>query len=359
MKIAMYYLPQTQVISLTTITRQRYLPVPGQVLVNVGDRVEPTTPVARAILPGEYRILNVASALGVRESDADKYLVKKVGQQVKKGERIAVRRGLFFPRVCRAPADGFIAASGSGRVLLETLSPLYEVLAHLKGRVVSLRPNYGVVIETEGALVEGLWGTGGESLGVIKVLTESADEPLDAEKLTTEFGGAVIVGGLTADKAALKQAVHIEARGMVLGSLDASLRAMAADLPFPLIVTEGMGRIPMAGPIFDLLKEYDGSEASLSGKTSTRWGVVRPEIIIPQVGKSAPPSQERRLLPPDIGLTVRIISQPYQGAVGVITDLPYWPQEVDSGARLKVARVDLGDEGVVSVPLANLELLRM
>jgi len=354
----MYYPPQTQVTPLTTIARQRYLPVPGQVLVQVGSRVEPTTPVARAFLPGEYRILNVAGDMGIRETETDKYLVRKVGQQVKKGERIAVRRGLLFPRVCRAPADGFIAASGGGRVLLETLSPLYEVPAHIRGQVVSLRPNYGVVVETVGALIEGVWGAGGESTGVIKVVTERADEPLDAEDLTTEFSGAVIVGGLTADKAAIEQAVHIEARGMVLGSLDAGLRALAAELPFPLIVTEGMGRIPMAGPIFDLLKKHDGSEASLSGKTSMRWGVVRPEIIIPQLGKSAPPSRERRVLPLDVGLTVRIISQPYQGAVGVITDLPYRPQEVDSGARLKVARVDLGDEGVVSVPLANLELLR-
>jgi hypothetical protein len=277
---------------------------------------------------------------------------------VKKGEHIAVRRRLFFSRVCRVPADGFIAASGGGRVLLETLAPPYEIPAYVRGKVVSLRPNYGVVIETVGALIEGVWGVGGEASGVIKVLTERADEPLDAEKLTTEFTGAVIIGGLTADQATLKKAMHIEARGMVLGSLDASLRALAADLPFPLIVTEGMERIPMAGPIFELLKECDGREASLSGKTPTRWEVARPEIIIPQLGESAPPSQEQRILPLDIGLTVRIISQPYQGAVGVIADLPYRPQEVESGARLRTARVDLGDEGVVVVPLANLELLR-
>ena len=354
----MYYSPQTQVTPLTTITRNRYLPVPGQVLVKVGDRVEPTTPVARALLPGEYRILDVAGALGVREAEVDKYLIKQIGQQVKRGERIAVRRGLLFPRVCRAPAEGFIAASGGGRVLLETLSPTYEVPAYIRGRVVSLRPNYGVAIETVGTLIEGVWGAGGESTGVIKVLTERADESLNAEKLTVGFRGAVIVGGLTADQAAFKQAANIEARGLVLGSLDASLRELAADLPFPIIVTEGMGRIPMADSIFDLLKKYDGSEASLSGKASTHWEATRPEIIIPQLGESAPPGRERRALPLNIGLTVRIISQPYQGAVGGITDLPYWPQEMDSGARLHVARVDLGDEGVVSVPLANLELLR-
>jgi hypothetical protein len=354
----MYYPPQTQVTQLTTITRQRYLPVPGQVLVRVGDRVEPTTPVARSLLPGEYRILDLVGALGVRETEVDKYLVKKIGQQVQKGERIAVRRGLLFPRVCRAPTDGFIAATGVGRVLLETVSPPYEVPAYIRGQVVSLRPNYGVAIETVGALIEGVWGAGGEGTGVIKVLTKRTDEPLSADKLTSEFGGAVIVGGLTADQTALKQAVNIGARGMVLGSLDVGLRELATDLPFPLIVTEGMGRIPMAAPIFDLLKEFDGSKASLSGKTSTQRETTRPEIIIPQLGESALSRRERRPLPLDVGLTVRIISQPYQGAVGVITDLPYRPQEVDSGARLKVARVDLGDEGVASVPLANLELLR-
>lgn len=354
----MYYPPQTKVTPLTTITRRRYLPVPGQILVRVGERVEPSTPVARALLPGEYRILDVASILGVRETEIDKYLLKKIGQQVKKGERIALRKRLLFARVCRAPADGFIAAIGGGQVLLETVSPVYEVQAHIRGQVVSLRPNYGVAIETVGALIEGIWGAGGEGTGVIKMAVERPNEPLDAEKLTAQFTGAVLVGGLTADAAALKQAVRIEARGLIVGSLDPSLRPLAAQLPFPLIVTEGMGRIPMARPIFELLREHEGSEASISGGTSVQGEERgRPEIIIPRLGQSAPPGGERRLSPLDIGLTVRVISQPYQGAVGVVTDLPYWPKEVDSGARLKVAEVDLGDEGVISVPLVNLELI--
>ena len=36
-----YYPPETRVLPLTMIRRERMLPVPGKVLVNPGDRVQP------------------------------------------------------------------------------------------------------------------------------------------------------------------------------------------------------------------------------------------------------------------------------------------------------------------------------
>ena len=60
-----YYPPETRVLPLTTIRRERMLPMPGKVLVNPGDRVQPAQPVAQAEVSGEVSVVNVAHLLRV------------------------------------------------------------------------------------------------------------------------------------------------------------------------------------------------------------------------------------------------------------------------------------------------------
>ena len=60
-----YYPPETRVLPLTVIRRERMLPMPGKVLVNPGDRVQPAQPVAQAEVSGEVSVVNVAHLLRV------------------------------------------------------------------------------------------------------------------------------------------------------------------------------------------------------------------------------------------------------------------------------------------------------
>jgi hypothetical protein len=352
-----YYPSLTRVSALTTVRRERILPVAGEVLVHIGARVEPMSVVAHAEVPGRYFILNVAQRLRVSPEAAEKHIRVKGGQEVKAGQVVAGRRvGLgLVSRTVRVPRDGVVAAVGGGRVLLESVSEPVEIHAYLSGTIGNVIPRMGVLVETVGALVQGVWGTGGESFGVLKVLTKRPDRPLRARRIDVSCHGAVLVGGSTLDQAALQQALELQVRGIVIGSLPTSLIEMAREMPFPIIVTEGLGRAPMAAPIFQLLRTNDNREAAVSGRTRSRWGTVRPEVVIPLPGtKSSPPPSDTVL---SVGDRVRLTRGRAMGAMGTVHSLPARRVALETGAKVWGAVVTLEDDEEQFVPLFNLELL--
>ncbi len=362
----MYCFSETRVVPLTTIKRERRLPVAGEVLVNKGSPVEPYDIVARAFLPGELRIVEVGKELSLKGQDIGSYLLKEVGHEVKAGEPLAAKRVGLFRRVSRAPLPGVIAAISGGRLLIESTPKPLEITAYLKGQIGQVMTGLGVVVETTGSLIQGAWGMGGEGHGVLKMITEEPTQPLTAEAIDIGCQGAVIVGGYLAGEEALRQAVERQVKGIIVGSISAKLREAAPVMPVPLIVTEGFGHTPMATVIFDLLQSNTGREVCLSATTRPHWDAVRPEVVIPLAGSGqvpppdeTDPSTTESCCALEIGARVRIIRQPHLSQTGQVVALPAMARMVESGARLKGAEIKLDDESdTLFVPLANLDLIR-
>jgi hypothetical protein len=353
-----YYPSLTRVSPLTSIQRERILPVAGEVLVNIGTRVEPLSVVARAEVPGRYHILDVAQILRVSLEEADKYVRLRPGQKVEARQAVAGRRtslGLV-PHLVRAPQAGTVAAVGGGRVLLESVGETIEVRAFLPGTISNVLPKMGVLVETVGALLQGTWGVGDESFGVLKVLAERPDQPLRAKSIDVSCHGAVLVGGSTMDRDALQQALELQVRGIIIGSLDPTMIDLAKEMPFPIITTEGLGRTSMAAPIFQLLKTNENREAAISGRTKPRGGAVRPEVIIPLPARSATPPPPPGS-PLTVGVKVRVIRGPATGAVGTIRRLPAHPLALETGAKVWGGFVTFEEAEEQFVPFFNLELL--
>ncbi len=355
----MYYPVEIQITPLTTIRRERLLPARGQVLVRVGEVVGPNDVVARCQLPGRILVVDVARALGVRRERTEKFLRKAVGDSVQADELLAVPRGAFgrFRRGCRAPVDGRIVAIRAGLVLIEAATSTVELTAHIRGQVTNVMPNLGVVISTSGALIQGVWGSGGEAEGVLKVLVDNPQKPLRTKAIDVSCHGTLVVGGRLQDKQVLQQAVEAKVRGIIVGSASSSLIPELQALPFPLLITEGFGSMPMSSHTFSLLQANLGREAMISADTQTRWDIKRPEVIIPLRSEDLPKEQPGPV-PLEVGMRVRVSHGPNFGAIGSVTDLPMLPQVVESGGRLPVAEVELEKEGKVLIPLANLELIR-
>ncbi len=354
-----YYPTLTRVVPLTTIRRERLLPVEGEVLVREGAHVDALSVVARAEVPGRYYILNVAQALRVSPEIVARYIRRRPGQSVEVGQVVARRRaGLgLLPRVVRAPRSGVVAAVGGGRVLLESAGEPVELRAWLPGTVSSVIPKQGVLIETAGTWIQGVWGSGGESFGVLKVLADGPDQPLEARSIDVSCHGAVLVGGSTMDQEALQQALELQVRGIVVGSLKPDLLEMAKRVPFPVVTTEGIGQAPMAHPIFRLLQASDGREAAINGHNEPRWGAVRPEIVIPLPAQKSAPPPPLPDRPLEVGARIRVTRGPMLGAVGSVTHLPAQPLALETGARVWGAIVALDRDGEQYVPFLNLELL--
>lgn len=357
----MYYPVETQVTPLTNVRRERILPAPGEILVRAGDRVEPMQIVARTNLPGDFRILPVARLLDVATSQTKRYLRVKPGDEVQQGQVVA-KRGRLFARSIKSPIDGVVTASGDGRLLIEAQSTPFELYAYINGTVTDVLEPHGLLVETTGAVIQGVWGAGGgssgEGLGVLRCMVKNPDELLQAQAIDPSCHGMILIGGAGLDNTAIEQAQELQVRGIVVGGLSPELISQAEKATFPVIVTEGIGTVSMSTPIFRLLTTNDGREASISGRTQSRWPVMRPEIIIPLPAETLPPSQTQIGAPLVVGAQVRVMRAPYMGTVGTVTALPAYARRTETGARVHGAEVDLEQATTVFIPLANLEVLR-
>lgn len=354
-----YYPPETRVLTLTLLRRERMLPARGEVLVTQGQRVEPSDVVARTEFGGQYRILDIARLLRVPASKTAKLLKRSVGDTVEVGDVIARRSGLGARRV-RASVAGRITHfdEQEGRMAIEVSGEPLELSAYLKGTVGNVFENRGVVVETAGAMIQAAWGIGGESYGVLRVVSESPDGPLKTSVIDHKAHGRVVVSGGWLTEAALEQAQQLQLRGIIAGSIEGDLIETAMQMPFPIILTEGIGRIAMSEPIFELLQAQEGREASFNATVRTRWGATRPEILIPLPSDTRPSMPEAVGAPLTMGARVRIVRGEHLGWVGVVADIPSRAQRLDTGMRVHGAMVRFDRDSTVFVPFANLEVMR-
>lgn len=346
---------ETRFSPLSQIVRRRLLPSPGDVLVQVGDRVQADDVVARAMVPGRLLAIDLAQALGVSARSVPRHVLVDEGQTVAVGDALA-RSRRFRMRVglVVAPCAGTVQGIADGRIFLRQEPQLLELRAYLSGKVTAEYPHRGVAIRTRGSLVRGIWGCGDESQGLLATLVREPGDALAWEKVGPRYRGAILVGGILENARVLTRAVQFRIRGLVLGSMLPSLRPLCESLSLSVVITEGMGRIPMAGPIYDCLRSHHGSPAVMSG--CDRHGYGAPEVIVPAAtDEEATPLAAPR--PIETGAQVRITRPPHLGLVGEVIALPGTPQPIRAGTRAMGARVRLRDGRVVFVPHANLELL--
>ena len=108
-----YIPPVTHVTPLTTIRRERVLPVPGVVTVRVNEKVQASHVVAEAETVPRHFFLDVVRGLGVSQQNVGRHIVRREGDRVDAGEVIAGPVGIAR-RTIRAPADGRIITGGLG-----------------------------------------------------------------------------------------------------------------------------------------------------------------------------------------------------------------------------------------------------
>ena len=67
--------------------------------------------------------------------------------------------------------------------------------AYIEGVVEEVLPREGVVVLTEGAFIQGIFGVGGETNGVVRVAVESPSDVLEASHIKSDDADKVLVGG--------------------------------------------------------------------------------------------------------------------------------------------------------------------
>ena len=369
------YTPGLKVTEKQKVTKQRILPLKGEVLVKKGDCVSANDVVARTFLPGHVEPINLVHMLSINPEDVPECMLKQIGDTVEKGEALAETKGIFgfFKSKALARVHGKIESVSNitGQVILRGDPIPVEVKAYINGLVTEVIPENGVVIETDAMFVQGIFGIGGETNGEVVFATTTANEKLDEDKIKPEFKDKIVIGGGIVTAGALRKAVSLGIRGIITGGIDdQDLRDFmkcdigvaitgSEDLGVTLIITEGFSDISMSGHTYELLKKNEGKFSCINGTTQIRAGVMRPEVIVPSDPDACAlttKAVEAKMGIAD-GSPVRIIRQPYFGKLGVVTDLPAELHRLESWSMARVCKVKLDGNSEVLIPRANIEII--
>ena len=368
------YTPGLKVLHETKINKERRLPLKGTVVVENGTTVQPDDIVAKTDLPGNVQMVNVANQLNIDADDVNDAMTVKVGSEVRKDDMIAETKGLFgmFKSNVTAPVDGTIEviSDTTGQVVIREAPIPVEIDAYMSGRIKEVIPEEGVVIESEGVFIQGIFGIGGESRGDLAVIVKDREEEITEALITSKLAGKIVVGGSFISLKAYKKAIQMKVAGVVVGgfnyfdledilgyTLGVAITG-SEDLVTSLILTEGYGKIRMGSQTFDLLKEHHGKFTSVNGATQIRAGVIRPEIVIPLSGDELKGDHKDAYASEGIqaGSLVRVIRAPYFGRMGKVVDLPSELRKMESETMVRVAIIEIDGENI-EIPRANLEMV--
>ena len=356
------YTSMTKVRMLTNVRRARLLPRLGEVVVPIGQEVNPVHVLARATDIASYQILRAANLLSIPAKDLGEYLLVKEGDALKRGTPLMRKPGLFGrAKVYRSPVEGVLLQVRDGCLVMERAGGLIELRAMMPGKVTSIMPGRGVVLETVATQIEGIWDSGKEGFGRVRILAESNDQELDPNQISSAGHGSVIVAGKISQLESLEVLEELGVRGLIVGGIPSQLYHKASAFSFPIIVTDGIGKQVMAKPIFELLQQSEGRQASilsgnhLSGNQKPRR--QKSEIIIPLPTTHNMDQLKSSQITLAVGSQVRVRRMADDITTGRVARVYVLPRKSKVGALLPGADVEFSGENVRFIPFRNLDLI--
>ena len=371
--MAQSYTPGLKVLANTPSEKVRQLPLKGEVLVEVGDSVSADTVVASTYIPGNVQMLNVARQLNVEVEDVAGCMLVEIDEKIQKGQVIAESKGLFgyFKTQLKSPIDGSFSnvSNITGQALFSEPPIAIEVDAFTAGTIKEIIPEEGVIVNSKGALIQGILGLGGESHGQIVLAVDSRDEVITKDKLNDSHIGKIVIAGSYLPLDVFTHAQTLGINGIVAGGFDYNALSSilgynlgvavtgSEELGISLMITEGFGEIAMAEGTFNLFREFEGKFASINGSTQIRAGVIRPEVMIPHTEDIYSKELKESDMIISENSPVRVIRAPYFGKVGTVVSLPAPLVEMESETMTRVAEIKFEGGDIVTIPRANLEMI--
>ena len=347
--------PVNHIVGLTSIVRERILPVSGNVLVRLNQKVSATDIVAETKWAKDHVLLDVARILQISATSAEKIVKCKVGDRLAAGTEVAKGKSLLA-RSVKVPQNGTVVAVGGGQILMEVGESKVELKAGIPGTVIEVMAGRGVVIQTAGSLIQGIWGNDKVDTGMLVNLMDNPEDVLTESKMDVSLRGSILLGGIVKEADTLKAAADLPARGLIISSLFPSLIPLAKEMNYPIVVTDGFGSMPMNSVAYRLLSTNAKREVIVNAEIYNRYTGARPEVIIPLPISSEPPaSPDAQVFAP--GLQVRMRRPPSMGFIGSIEKILPGLTLLPSGLRAPAAEVKLENGETITVPLVNLEVV--
>lgn len=366
--VATTYTPsQLRLAHTTLVRRERKLPRPGDILVQIGQHVPANAVIGRARIPAEPWLVSVGRQLSFN-GDITKYMVKQIGDAVNEGDVIAAKGFGPLRKVVRTPVSGIVSSitPSLGQVSIMPRPTDMEVMAGLSGTVVSVLPSRSVTIESPVIYVQGTAGNWREGVGLLKPLGEGPGDTLRPEMIDESCQGQILVAGnlgtdIAAARAVVVNAVNHGVAGIIAGSIEATvfleiLANRPVNVPFPVVVTDGFGSIPMMEPIWEWLRIAQARVASILMGEGERYERRPPEILVP-LGDIQPQPPLLAPLQFGVGSVVRLLCGPVPlGTLARVINIPPEAQNLN-GMHVHVVEVELGDGKTIVIPRNNIQLV--
>ena len=169
-------------------------------------------------------MLKVSNILNIDPKDVVDALKVKEGQDVEKGDIIAETSGIFgmFKSSVESPVDGTVESisKSTGRVVVREAPIPVEVDAYVSGKVDQVIENEGIILKSNAAFIQGIFGIAGEKRGDLLLVSSSPTEELTAEQITPDMKGKILIGGSFLSLDAYKKALSVKVAGIVVGGFN-------------------------------------------------------------------------------------------------------------------------------------------
>lgn len=325
------------------------LPVPGKVLVHLGQKIDRGSVIAEAVLPDRFQVFDVLNHFRIDARDMESCIKRLAGEDVEKGDVIARKPGLLS-RIFRAPEAGKVVSVRDGRVTVAMGEKHLEAISPITGVVAEIIPGLGAQIFARGRKIKAAWGNGKIASGHVKIVDQvkNFDQKDLAEKIIILSDDQLQDVMTTLEQARVA--------GVVAWALDPLQVERFQNWSVPLLGLAGFGDSKFSDMILADLAQVDGRFAYLLAHEPFNRDKQNPALFFPEEQDQAmelfEPEQESLL-----GSQVRFLGSPYFGSLGEIIETPEEEERLGSGILSKIVVVRRADESVIRVPLENLEIL--
>lgn len=351
----------------------------GKILVSLGQEVTPEEIIGVGETPGGFMTINLSSSLQVQPKDVGKYLKRKLGDRIYKGELLAQKSSWLFKKakVVTSPSDGILdfINEKSGEIRITPLPKKINLPAGVYGVVEDISKLSGVVaIRTQVARIYGVCGSGRARDGILQILTNRTDMTLKSS-VTQKYQGNILVGGSLLPKNSIMAAISNGVNGIITGGINAKdYKGMAGgrltfpkrlenDIGISILVCEGFGSQSLGEDIYEILKEYEGKFVTIDGNKTTVYLPssssscmikIRKTQAFNEVGNIL--SDDKELFELKIGQRVRVIGSSFSAEQGKIVAIDKSQTRLASGISGCLATIETRRRKI-QMPIQNLELI--
>lgn len=243
--------------------------------------------------------LQAAKFFCLKNKDVDLYLTVHEGDTVRENQSLGILPGMYS-RNLKSPFKGIVKKIDriNGTVTIENTVTPYLLKAFVGGEIKTVEDEKNITVSSRCAVIKGATGFGGETFGevyFVKNIEKFTNDLRSSIISLFELERKILVFHESINLDILQNAVKLKVNGIITPSInnkdwvvfcknEMSVTFTGDEqLGFTLVLIKGFGEIKLEDDVSALLGRYNKKMISINGRTQIRAGIIRPQIILPEL----------------------------------------------------------------------------